>query len=375
VPGIFVSYCRETETAAKALAEDIEALGHRVWFDRDLSGGKAWWDEILAQIRACDLLVFVLSPDALNSTACAREWAYAADLGKPILPVLAADGVSTNLLPPQLSKIQFVDYRKGDRPAAIALARALAAVPPAKPLPEPLPEPPEAPISYLNDLAARIDSPASLAYEAQSALVSDLRRGVRDAATASDARTLLDRLRKRRDLFANIAEEIDDLRSQAAAPVVSRGSAMEKAKVAGAGVGTASGFAPHKPTLEGETGTPTAPRSLMAMKARLITSLAGAIAGLVVGIAGSAASGEPGVVLIALLFTVCGGAIAGAIAGARRQLIASALVGSAVGWFMFSQSAGFTPISRVVLGTSIGAVLGAIAGVVLLQVFRLFRQG
>src|SRR6266850_5457044 len=149
MPGIFISYCRESGAIVKTLADDLEALGHSAWFDHDLNGGRAWWDQILAQIRECDLFVFALSSEALASTACTREWGYASDLGKPILPVLAADGVPTNLLPPRLSKIQFVDYRKQDRDSAFGLARALRSVPPPAPLPEPLPPAPEAPVSYL----------------------------------------------------------------------------------------------------------------------------------------------------------------------------------------------------------------------------------
>jgi hypothetical protein len=91
-----------------------------------LSGGQAWWEQILKQIRECD--VFILSPESLDSVACKRELSYAMDLGKPILPILVADDVSINLLSPELSKIQFVDYRKQDRKAAIRLAKAISTV-------------------------------------------------------------------------------------------------------------------------------------------------------------------------------------------------------------------------------------------------------
>lgn len=157
------------------------------------------------------MFVFVLDPKALNSTACKREYGYAADLGKPILPVRVAEDMSMNLLPPTLSQIQFVDYRKQDRDAALRLARAFTAVPPPKPLPDPLPLPPEVPISYLSSLAEKIETTATLSNEEQSALVVDLKRSLRDLETTNDGRALLDRLRKRRDLLASIAEEIDEL--------------------------------------------------------------------------------------------------------------------------------------------------------------------
>jgi TIR domain len=50
---IFISYSRQSEAMAKSLVTDFESLGHDVWFDRELSGGQAWWDQILAMIRDC----------------------------------------------------------------------------------------------------------------------------------------------------------------------------------------------------------------------------------------------------------------------------------------------------------------------------------
>jgi hypothetical protein len=208
---IFLSYNRQSQVIAKTLAEDIKALGHTAWFDQELTGGQVWWDQILARVRDCDVFVFLLDPKALKSTACQREYAYAADLGKPILPILVAEDVSTNRLPPALSEIQFVDYRKQDRDALLRLLRALAAIPPAKPLPDPLPEPPAVPISYLGSLAQQIESTLSLDYSKQSTLLLDLKRGLRDRETFDDVRNLLVELRKRPDLLASIAREIDEL--------------------------------------------------------------------------------------------------------------------------------------------------------------------
>ena len=211
MPNIFISYNRQNEDNAKNLVNDIEALGHTVWFDQDLGGGQVWWDKILATIRDCDVFVFVLDSAALNSNACKREYGYASDLGKMILPVLVSDRVSANLLPPALSRIQFVDYRTRDHHAALRLAKAFTVLPPSEPLPDPLPSPPEAPISYLGSLAEQVESTSALSFEQQSALIVDLRRSLKDAETAHDTRTLLEMLRKRRDLFATIAEEIDEL--------------------------------------------------------------------------------------------------------------------------------------------------------------------
>ena len=216
VPGIFLSYARETTSAAKTLAEDIERLGYATWLDQDLHGGKAWWDQILAQIRDCEIFVLALSPDSVRSTACGREAGYAETLGKPILPIMVAEGVG--VLPARLSKIHYVDYRKQDRDALADLARALRAMPPPIALPQPLPEPPAIPLSYLERIAEQIDAETPLSSKDQSEIVSELRGGLNEAETAADARALLRRLAKRPELLARIGREIEELLGDATAP-------------------------------------------------------------------------------------------------------------------------------------------------------------
>ena len=206
---VFLSYNRQSAAVAKLLAADLDALDHEVWFDQELSGGQVWWDHILSVIRDCDLFILALDPAALNSTACKRELGYAAALNRPILPVQVGESISPNLLPPVLSKVQFVDYSRHDRKAAFRLARALSKVDHPTPLPDAMPTPPEAPISYLGQLSERVATGATLDINEQSALLVDLKRSLRDEETAEDGATLLATLRRRRDLFATIAEEID----------------------------------------------------------------------------------------------------------------------------------------------------------------------
>ncbi len=152
---IFLSYAHQDATLVLALVEDLRALGNTVWWDEELSAGQPWWDRLLDQIRRCDVFVFALSPTALDSHACRREWEYAAVLGKPVLPVLVTEGVATTPLPPALATIQYIDYRERTSTTSLRLARALMAIPPAQPLPEPLPDPPEVPLSHLGSWRRR----------------------------------------------------------------------------------------------------------------------------------------------------------------------------------------------------------------------------
>ena len=207
---IFFSYARNDQDAVDTLVQHLDSLSHTVWFDKELSGGQPWWEHVLAEIQRCDTFVFGMSPGSLDSYACKLEYTYAYDLGKTIVPILLADGVSVGLLPEALSKIQFVDYRLQDSQAVISLVRALQNLPPSQPLPDPLPEPPEVPLSYLGALKAQIETRNTLTFEEQTGLVVTLKGQLREPEQAEDVRGLLRSLRQRNDLLANVATEIDE---------------------------------------------------------------------------------------------------------------------------------------------------------------------
>jgi len=97
------------------------------------------------------------------------------------------------MLPPALSAINFVEYLKpDDKASSIALARSLSAISDFKPLPDPLPEPPEVPISYIGDLARKIEDSSELSKEEQSDLLMDIESLLDEPGTATgDALSLL----------------------------------------------------------------------------------------------------------------------------------------------------------------------------------------
>lgn len=209
---IFISYNRQNEATIKSLVNAIEALGHTVWFDKKIYGGQVWWSRILEEIRTCDVFIFVIDPQSLKSTACKREYSYAADIGKVILPVQISDEISRNFLPPVLSNLEIVVYRSHDRDTAFVLAKAITNYPPPFPLPDPLPPPPDIPITKLGALCEKIEA-ESLSFEEQSLLIVNLKTCMRNPENSSDALSLIEQLSRRPDLYAAIATEIDSLLS------------------------------------------------------------------------------------------------------------------------------------------------------------------
>ena len=90
------------------------------------------------------------------------------------------------------------------------------------PLPEPLPEAPRPPLSYLVALGDKVRSQDPLSIDEQLAIVGTIRTALahpEDIDGADDldaAERLLKDLRRRRDVYARVAEEIDQALAQAA---------------------------------------------------------------------------------------------------------------------------------------------------------------
>lgn len=206
---VFVSYSRTNLEAVSQLVDDLQAVGINTWHDQTLTGGQRWWDNILASIRECDIFIFALSPESWQSEACRSELTYVVGLGKPLLPVLVADGVHLNLLSAPLNEIQVTDYRSRDKGAAFALLRAINSAPAAPPLPDPLPVAPSVPISYLSTLKERIDAPGSLSPQEQNLLFLELEESIAEGRPPNEVRDLLLSLKRRDDLLAKVGTKVD----------------------------------------------------------------------------------------------------------------------------------------------------------------------
>ena len=97
--------------------------GLGVWFDERIRGGQAWWDEILAAIRACELFI-PTSPWSLTSEACMRELTYARRQDRPILPIAVGD--LHGELPGVLADLQIVAFDGDSALGAVTIVGAAA---------------------------------------------------------------------------------------------------------------------------------------------------------------------------------------------------------------------------------------------------------
>jgi hypothetical protein len=217
---IFVSYSRKDADLPEfqLLLSDLSLMRRQIWLDERLTGGQTWWDEILKQIRDCDLFLLVLSKKSLKSEACRRELAYAVSLQRPILPVRLVD-LSNWQLPELVARAEVVNYSKRAQSGeqgitfAFSLRDAVDELTSheARPLLDPLPPPPDVPMSYLHELQPLLEA-RELPLAKQEQFVQEVRGHLDDED--EDRKSLAEALhvfRARADIAYKVAVEVDEL--------------------------------------------------------------------------------------------------------------------------------------------------------------------
>jgi hypothetical protein len=117
VARIFISYSRKDETFARRLARSLSDLGADIWIDvEDIPAGMKWSSAIQQGLTVSDVMLVLLSPDAMKSSNVEDEWQYFLDKRKPIIPVLTRP---TDNIHFQLNRLQYIDFYRQPYDAAL----------------------------------------------------------------------------------------------------------------------------------------------------------------------------------------------------------------------------------------------------------------
>jgi hypothetical protein len=104
---LFISYSRKDERFARQLAESLSEAGIDVWIDvDDIPAGMKWSTAVQRGLALCEVMVVVITPEAMASRNVEDEWQYYLDQGKPVVPVLRKPA-SIHF---QLNRIQRIDF-------------------------------------------------------------------------------------------------------------------------------------------------------------------------------------------------------------------------------------------------------------------------
>ncbi len=108
---VFISYQRQQEAQIKELADSLTQTGNfEVWFDKKLKVGENWWDEILNHIETAEVIILALSPTYLTSEACNREWRYARDWNKVMIPLQVEQTLKIPSVHEDIRRLQITPY-------------------------------------------------------------------------------------------------------------------------------------------------------------------------------------------------------------------------------------------------------------------------
>ncbi|MEL6408207.1 MAG: TIR domain-containing protein [Chloroflexota bacterium] len=93
---IFISYSSaDRATFVDRVAKNLQEKGHTIWVDNlgpkyyGITAGKAWKQQLADALNQAKSVVFVITPDSLQSGWCQAELTRAHEQSTPIIPVLA----------------------------------------------------------------------------------------------------------------------------------------------------------------------------------------------------------------------------------------------------------------------------------------------
>lgn len=116
-PTIFVSYSRADHLFVTRLVNHLLKHNINVWLDLyQIDPGKSWARQIGEALDHCQLMLLVLSPQALASENVDDEWNYFLDHKKKVVSVMH----QPCKLPYRLAKLQYVDFHATDFDTATA---------------------------------------------------------------------------------------------------------------------------------------------------------------------------------------------------------------------------------------------------------------
>lgn len=110
-PKVFISYSSKDQEFVDTLSSSLKKSGYYPWKNTEsIPKGEDWHAEMINGLAGTDILILILSPEALESKYVKEEWSSFLNENKKVLPVLLKDCK----LPKKLSKIEMIKASNDD---------------------------------------------------------------------------------------------------------------------------------------------------------------------------------------------------------------------------------------------------------------------
>ncbi|NIM16579.1 MAG: TIR domain-containing protein [Candidatus Aminicenantes bacterium] len=105
---VFISYQRTDRDIAEKLWTRLQVSNYNPWMDiHNISKGAYWPEEIDKGLDESDLVIGLMSPEALGSRSVKNEWYWALDNNKPLIPLLLRP---CEKIPHRFTAINYIDF-------------------------------------------------------------------------------------------------------------------------------------------------------------------------------------------------------------------------------------------------------------------------
>jgi nucleoside 2-deoxyribosyltransferase len=128
-PRVFLSFASEDQAAAEELQRELYVQGVHARSDADMRPGTDWGAHLREAMDNADAVVFMVTSAAVASANVMTEIGAAIASGKPVIPVVPANGRLPAGLPAALRKWHFVRAGKRDATEVAAEIRDRLASP------------------------------------------------------------------------------------------------------------------------------------------------------------------------------------------------------------------------------------------------------
>jgi tetratricopeptide (TPR) repeat protein len=119
---LFISYAHADSAFVDRLETDLQKQGFDPWVDRQrLKGGQRWRRKLQDAVKGAQVLLIVLSPDAVASENVQIEYDYVLELGNVVIPLYYRQCD----VPMELRAIQWIDFRHSYEQGLAALVQVL----------------------------------------------------------------------------------------------------------------------------------------------------------------------------------------------------------------------------------------------------------
>ncbi len=137
---LFISYAHADAPFVDQLEADLQKLGFAPWVDRrGLAGGQKWRRQLQEAMDRAQVVLVVLSPDAVASEYVQIEYGYASDEDKLVIPLY----YRPCKVPMELRAIQWIDFQHSYEQGLEALRHVLEERQPPAPSSAAVDSPPE----------------------------------------------------------------------------------------------------------------------------------------------------------------------------------------------------------------------------------------